>query len=75
MEGENERERGRGKRGAEGRKRSEVAEKTLLTSLVGRGEVGRSGQSTNYKSNATMLLFSKSGGHASTNTVTSISER
>ena len=53
--------KGRGKRGATERNRSEDREKTLLTSLVGSGEAGRSGQSTNYNSNATVLLFFKSG--------------
>ena len=67
MEGENEQERGRGKRGAKGRDGCEVGEKTLLTPLVGRGEAGRSGQSTNYSSDATVLLFSKTGLHTSNN--------
>ena len=58
------RERARRGEGKEGRREemgAKVGEKTLLTSLVGRGEAGRSGQSTNYNSNATVLLFSKSG--------------
>ena len=66
MEGEHERARGRGKRGAKGRNRNEKGKKALLSVLVGRGEAGRSGQSTNYNSNATVLLFSKSGLHTST---------
>ena len=40
MEGENEQERGRGKRGAKGRDGCEVGEKTLPTSLAGRGGSG-----------------------------------
>ena len=46
---------------------AKVGERTLLSLLVGRGEAGRSGQSTNYNSNSTVLLFSKSGLHTSTN--------
>jgi hypothetical protein len=57
----------KGGEGKEGRREeigAKVGEKTLLTSLVGRGEAGRSGQTTNYISNATVLLFSKSGPHS-----------
>ena len=45
-----ERKSEKGGEGKEGRREemgAEVGEKTLLTSLVGRGEAGRSGRSTN----------------------------
>ena len=43
---------------------AKVGEKTLLNVLVERGEAGGSGKSTHYNSNATVLLFSKSGLHS-----------
>ena len=64
---------GEGKEGPREEIGAKVREKALLILSVGRGEAGRSGQSTNYNSNATVLLFSKSGLH--TSTLTSLSWR
>ena len=56
-----------GKEGRRGEIGAKVEEKTLLTSLVGRGETGRSKLLTKCNIDAPVLLFSKSGLHTSTN--------